>query len=86
MDNFPLACCVQGDYGYKIIMVSETDTIAEVVKKALAGVVGYLVAPFPENTIFHARIHGSDDLLPNDVTVKDANLLKMEAIDISMGA
>jgi len=84
MAELPLACNVQGDYGYKIIMVEENDTISQVVDKALAGVIGYLVAPFPEGTAFQARVHGADKPLSNTVTVKDANLLKMEALDISV--
>jgi hypothetical protein len=86
MAELPLACNVQGDYGYKIIMVEESDTISQVVEKALAGVVGYLVAPFPEGTTFQTRVHGTEEPLLDTVTVKDANLLKMEALDISVGA
>jgi len=86
MAEHPLACNVQGDYGYKIIVVDESNTISELIQKAADGVVGYLVAEFPEGTVLEARVHGSDELLSGDVTVKDANLLIMEAIDISVRA
>lgn len=86
MADIPLACCVQGDYGYKIIMAEDSDTISQVVEKALAGVVGYLIPPFPDGVILQARVHGAEEPLSDTMTVKDANLLQMEAIDISVGA
>lgn len=86
MADFPLTCNVQGDYGYKVVVVDDEDTIAEVIRKAANEVVGVLVAPFPENSPLHARIHGSDTPLPEDQTVKQVKLLQMEAIDIYLGA
>lgn len=86
MAEFPIACNVQGDYGYKIIVVDDSDTISQVIQKAADAVVGFLVAPFPEGSVLQARVHGSDDVLSDSITVKEASLLKMEAIDISVGA
>ena len=86
MADFPLTCNVQGDYGYKVVVVDDGDTIAEVIHKATNEVVGVLVPPFPENAQLHARIHGSDSPLPEDQTVKQAKLLQMEAIDIYLEA
>ncbi|MFT5548585.1 MAG: hypothetical protein ACI9CO_000500 [Candidatus Azotimanducaceae bacterium] len=85
MADFPLACNVQGDYGYKVIVVDDNDTISQVIKKAAAGVVGFFIPPFPDGTVLQARIHGSDEFLSDNISVKEANLLKMEAIDISSG-
>lgn len=86
MADFPLTCNVQGDYGYKVVVVDDGDTIAEVIRKATGEVVGILVPPFPEDAVLKARIHGADEPLPDAVTVKDAKLLQMEALDIFVGA
>lgn len=86
MTGIPICCNVQGDYGYKIIVAEEGDTISDVVQKAVDQVVGYLIPAFPDGTEFCARIHGSDDPLSHELTVKEANLVQMEAIDISVEA
>lgn len=82
MAELPIACNVQGDYSYKIIMVNEEDTITQVIQKALDGVVGYFIKEFPADTVLKASIHGSEKSLPGHITVKETNILKMEAIDI----
>ena len=84
MAEHPIACNVQGDYGYKIIVVDESNTISEIIEKAAQQVVGYLIPAFPEGTVLEARVHGVDEPLKSEITVKEANLLKMEAIDISI--
>lgn len=86
MADFPLTCNVQGDYGYKVVVVDDEDTIAEVIRKAAGEVVGVLVPPFPKNVVLRARIHGADQPLSEAVTVRDADLAQMEAIDIYVGA
>jgi len=83
MAEFPIACNVQGDYGYKIIVVNEDEKIADIVKRAADQVVGYLIPPFPEGTTLNARIHGSEECLLQDSTVKEAQLSRMEVLDIS---
>ena len=84
MAEHPIACNVQGDYGYKIIVVDESNTISEIIEKAAQQVVGYLIPEFPKGTVLEARVHGVDEPLKIDITVKEANLLQMEAIDISI--
>ncbi len=85
MADFPLACNIQGDYGFKVIVVDDGDTIEEVIHKATDQIVGVLVKPFPPGTVLEARIHGDDNPLSKTTTVKEANLVHMEAIDISQG-
>ncbi len=85
MADFPLACNLEGDYGFKVIVVDDNDTIAEVIRKTTDQIVGVLVKPFPAGTNLQARIHGSDDPLSGSVTVKEANLIQMEALDIYVG-
>ena len=82
MADFPLACNVQGDYGYKVVVVDDEDTISDVIRKATDEVVGILVPPFPEGASLRARIHGADEILPESKTVKEARLVQMEAIDV----
>ena len=86
MADLPIACNLQGDYGFKVIVVDDEDTIGTVIRKTTDQLVGVLVAPFPEDAVLEARIHGADDPLPNDITVKDAKMVQMEALDIYVRA
>ncbi len=82
MAEIPIACNLQGDYGYKVIVVNEDDTIAEVIRKTTDQLVGVLVAPFPPETVLRAKIHGTDEPLADDTTVKGANIAQMAAVVI----
>ena len=82
MAEIPIACNLQGDYGYKVIVVDEDDTIAEVIRKTTDQLVGVLVAPFPPDTVLRAKIHGPDEPLADDTTVKGANIAQMAAVVI----
>lgn len=86
MADFPLACNIQGDYGYKVVVVDDEDTIETVIGKAADLIVGVLVPPFPEGTVLKARTKGSPDPLNPSDTVKKAALIEMEAIEIYAGA
>ena len=82
MTEFPVACNLQGDYGYKVIVIDDSDTVADIIRKTTDQLVGVLVAPFPPGAVLKAKIHGADMPLADGATVKDANISKMEAIDI----
>jgi len=82
MADFPLAVNIQGDYGYKVIVADDENTIAEVINLAVEQIVSVLVAPFPEGTILRARVHDADQPLDNDLKVKDANFIQMEALQV----
>lgn len=82
MSDIPLAINLQGDYGFKVVVVDDQDTISQVIDKAVEQIVGVLVAPFPDDAVLKAKVHGSDDALQPDVTVKQADLVQMEAIQI----
>ena len=82
MTEFPIACNLQGDYGYKVIVIDDSDTVADIIRKTTDQLVGVLVAPFPPDAVLKAKIHGADTPLADGATVKDANISKMEAIDI----
>ena len=82
MADFPLAVNVQGDYGYKVIVPDDENTIEEVIATAVEQIVSVLVAPFPEGTVLRARVHGSEQPLENSLKIKDANFIQMEALQI----
>jgi len=82
MADFPIACNIQGDYGFKVVVVDDDDTIAEVIRKATEQIVGILVKKFPEDAKLVARIHGSDAPLSDNATIKGEKFRQMEAIDI----
>ena len=82
MAQFPLAVNVQGDYGYKVIVVEDENTIEEVIQVAVDQIVGVLVAPFPEGTTLRAKVHGAREPLESSLTVADAKSIQMEALQI----
>lgn len=82
MADFPFACNIEGDYGYKVFVADDEDTIATLISKATDSIVGVLVPQFPPGTVLRARISGQPEPLPLDVTVRQAGLRAMEAIEI----
>jgi hypothetical protein len=82
MSVYPIACNLEGDYGYKVIVVDKSDTVTEVIRKTTEQIVGVLVKPFPKGTILRARIHGADEPLAGDAVIGDLGIVQMEAIDI----
>jgi len=82
MVEFPIACNLEGDYGYKVLVVDETESVADVIQKAVDQLVGVLVAPFPPGTVLKLRLHGSETPLADDMTVKQANFAQMETVEI----
>ena len=82
MADFPLAINLQGDYGYKVIVVDDEVTIEEVINTSVEQIVSVLVAPFPEGTVLRARVHGADKPLDNKLKVSEADFIQMEALEI----
>ncbi len=82
MAEIPLAINIQGDYGFKVVVVDDNDSIATVIKKATDQVIGVLVESFPRGTVLRAKIHGKSEALPEAHTVTQLNLAQMEALDI----
>ena len=83
MADMPLACNIEGDYGYKIINVDDNDTMTDVIRKASDQVVGVFVKPFPSDAVLVARRAGEEEPIPNSTTVKEAGLIQMASIEIS---
>jgi len=82
MADFPLACSFQGDYGYKVLVVDDEDTIGRVIEKAVEQITGVLVAPIPDDAVLKLQVQGADEPLADDLRVKDAGLVAMESIEI----
>ena len=82
MADFPLAINLQGDYGYKVVVVDDGAAIEEVINTSVDQIVSVLVAPFPEGTVLRARVHGADEPLDNKLKVSEANFVQMEALEI----
>ena len=82
MADFPLAINLQGDYGYKVVVVDDGVSIEEVINTSVEQIVSVLVAPFPEGTVLRARVHGADKPLDNKLKVSEADFIQMEALEI----
>ena len=72
MADFPLAVLLQGDYGYKVVVVDDQDTMANVILKAREQLEGVLVKKAPKDTEFKIRVQGEEEILPENITVKAA--------------
>ena len=82
MAELPIAFNLEGDYGYKVMVVDEEATIAKVIEMAVEQIAGVLVAPFPDNAVMRLRLHASEEPLADSMTVKDAGFSAMEAVVI----
>jgi hypothetical protein len=82
MADFPLVCCFEGDYGYKVLVVDDGDTIDTVAQKAASKLVGVVVPRPPVGSQLRVRVQGSDHYLPRSATVRAAGLTRMDPIEI----
>ena len=80
------ACILQGDYGFKVLVVDDGDTIATVIDKALEQIGSVLVAPFPQGSVLKLRVQGNDDPIADTTTVSQAGLAEMEAVEVYRAA
>ena len=81
MADIPLAVLFEGDYGYKVQVFDSGDTMAALIDKASAQLVGVLVAP-PPGAVFEVRVQGGDAPLPRGLTIEKAGFAAMEAVEI----
>jgi hypothetical protein len=86
MADIPLAVLLEGDYGYKVLVLDTNDTMATIVEKTSEQLVGVLVAPFPEEAVLKVRIQGNDEPIADDTTIADAGFVEMEAIEVYRAA
>jgi len=81
MALFPLSSNFEGDFVLQLLPVDTENTMDEVAAAAAEHSVNRRVAPQPDK-VLRVRKHGSDELLPRDLKVKDAGFLPSETIDI----
>lgn len=82
MADIPLAVLLEGDYGYKVQVFDTADTMAVLAGKVADQVAGVLVAPFPPDAILKVRVQGSEEALPDELTIADAGFVEMESVEI----
>jgi len=82
MADFALTCCIEGDYGFKLLIVDDADSIDEVAAKAAGKLVGVTVPTPPPGSHFRIRIPGSAEYLPRTVSVRESGLVRMDPIEI----
>ncbi len=82
MADIPLAVLLEGDYGYKVQVFDTDDTMAALAEKVADQVAGVLVAPFPPGAVLEVRVQGSDEPLPDELTIADAGFVEMESLEI----
>jgi toluene monooxygenase system protein B len=86
MEKFPLVINFQGDYGMKVMLVNaDSTTIGDVARIAADELVGVVVKPLPAGTALLVRKHGTNVDLDNKITIANAGLVRMEALDIVHG-
>jgi hypothetical protein len=82
MNNFPVVCGFEGDYGFKVLMIERSSTMDEVCAVAaemLAGVVVPLVASTER---LRVKLPGADGPLAPGLTVAEAGFVELETIEI----
>ena len=82
MADIPLAVLLEGDYGYKVQVFDTGDTMAVLAEKVAGQVAGVLVAPLPPDAVLKVRLQGSDEPLPDGLTIADAGFVEMEPVEI----
>ncbi|MET4806178.1 toluene-4-monooxygenase system B family protein [Limibacillus sp. MBR-115] len=82
MANFPLVCNFEGDYGLKLLMVDEDNTIDEVVDRAVELLSGVVVPKVTDRQLLLAKIQDGNDALDANATVKALGLTPMEVVEI----
>lgn len=82
MTMFPLVCCFEGDYGYKVLVIDDGDTIDQIAKAAADKLVGVVVPEPPKGSVLKVRLQGAGEFLPGSVTVAASGLVHMDPIEI----
>ena len=82
MADFPLTCCIEGDYGFKVLIVDDSDSIDQVAAKAASKLVGVTVPIPPFGSHFRIRLCGSAEFLPRTTSVRECGLMRMDPIEI----
>ena len=82
MAAFALCCGFEGDYGYKVLLVDDGFTIAQVAQEAARQLAGVVVRPLEPGERLSVRVQGSPTPLAPELTIQAAGLIEMETIEI----
>ena len=81
MALFPLSSNFEGDFVLQLLPVDTENTMDEVAAAAAEHSINRRVMP-QEGKVLRVRKHGTEELLPRDLKVKDAGFLPTQTIDI----
>lgn len=82
MDQFPLVCSFEGDYGLKVLFVPHEATMAEIARTAADALAGVVVPELGPNEVLRVRQAGCEHFLRPDLTLREAGFIEMETIEI----
>lgn len=80
MAAFALCCGFDGDYGFKVLLVDDDFTIAQVAQEAARQLAGVVVRPLEPGETLSVCVQGNPTPLAADLTIKAAGLMEMETI------
>lgn len=81
-EPFPLVINFEGDYGMKLFLVDPAKTLDQVAAEVRDALVGVLLRPLPPGTGLAIRRNADGSPLDGSLTVAEADLIEMEALDI----
>lgn len=74
----PLTCAFRGDAFHLLVVVEETDTMAQVAEKVAAHAVGLRVAAQPAPM----RVRFKEQVQPDHLTVAEAEIRPMDFVEV----
>ncbi|MDX2168521.1 MAG: toluene-4-monooxygenase system B family protein [Deltaproteobacteria bacterium] len=80
MAAFALCCGFDGDYGFKVLLVDDGFTIAQVAQEAARQLAGVVVRPLEPGEKLTVCVQGNPTPLAPEATIKSAGLMEMETI------
>ncbi len=81
MAMFPISSNFEGDFVLQLVAVDDEMTMDEVAAAAAAHSLNRRVKPRP-GKILRVRRHGTDEVFPRDMKLKDAGVKPTETLDI----
>jgi hypothetical protein len=82
MSKFPVVCGLEGDYGFKVLMVERTSTMDQVCAVAAEMLGGVVVRPIAPTERLRVRLPGADAPLAPGLTIAEAGFMELETIEI----
>ncbi len=82
MAAFALCCGFDGDYGFKVVLVDDAFTIAQVAQEAARQLAGVVVRPIEPGETLTVCVQGNPTPLAPELTIQAAGLREMETIHV----